>query len=94
VLPASVQGGTTVQGTVQLYGAAGPPTCNNTRKLESSNTLYAQVPASVTLTPGSDVAPFQITTSAVTAPQTVTITVYGNVGYGYASRQATMTITP
>lgn len=94
VLPATVKGGTTVQGKLQMDGAAGPPNCGNERKLESNNTLYAQVPASVILVPGSNVVNFPITTSAVTTQQTVTITVFGNVGYGYASRQATMTITP
>lgn len=94
VLPATVKGGTTVQAKLQMDGAAGPPNCGNTRTLESSNPLYAQVPASVTLIPGSNVVDFQITTSAVATAQTVTITVFGNVGYGGASRQATMTITP
>lgn len=94
VVPATVKGGTTVEATLKTDGLAGPPSCDNARRLESSNPSYVQVPASVTLIPGSDVVKFQITTSAVTAQQTVTIKVFGSIGPGESFRQATMTITP
>ena len=95
VIPATLKGGTTAQGKVQLQGVAGPTNCGgNSFKLESSGPLYAQVPESVFIAPGAGSATFPITTSAVISSQTITITVYGNVGYGFASRQATMTVTP
>ena len=92
--PSSVKGGTTVQATLHLTGAAVPLNCVNGYKLQSSNAQLAKVPDSVIVTPGQTDAPFSITTSAVPSAQNVVITVFGNVGYGYASRQKTLTLTP
>lgn len=92
--PASVKGGQTVQAKLSTDGAAGPANCNNTYKLESSNPLYAQVPASVTMSPGAAVATFPITTSAVAVAQSVTIKVFGYVGNAQGSQTAVISITP
>jgi hypothetical protein len=94
VFPSSVKGGTPVQAKLVFSTPAGPTNCGLSHKLESNNTTIAQVPASVAPSPGATEAPFTITTSAVPSNQTVTITVYGNVGYGYASYQKTLTLTP
>ncbi|HYS54267.1 MAG TPA: hypothetical protein VER58_10950 [Thermoanaerobaculia bacterium] len=95
VFPSSVKGGTAVQAKLVFNGAAGPPaTCPNSHQLSSSNTALAQVPTSVTTPQGASSVPFMMTTAAVPSTQTVTITVYGNVGYGYASYQKTLTLTP
>jgi len=94
VFPASVKGGTAVQAKLVFNGAAGPPNCGNSLKVESNNTALAQVPASVTTPQGAGEVPFTITTTAVPNTQTVSITVFGNVGYGYASYQKTLTLTP
>jgi hypothetical protein len=92
--PSSVKGGTTVQAKLHLNGAAAPLNCVNGYKLQSSNATLGKVPDSVIVTPGQTDAPFSITTSAVPSAQNVVITVFGNVGYGYASVQKTLTLTP
>ncbi len=94
VFPASVKGGTTVQAKLVFSSPAGPSNCATSHKLESSNTALAQVPSSVTPPQGATEVPFTITTSAVPTNQTVTITVYGNVGYGGGSYPKTLTLTP
>jgi hypothetical protein len=91
-LPASIKGGTTVQAKLRTEGVAGPATCNNSHKLESSNTLYAQVLPSVAVSPGASMTMFPITTSAVATAQTVTIKVFDSYRSNYTT--ATMTITP
>jgi hypothetical protein len=81
-------------------GLAMPPDCGNTYKLQSSNTLYAQLPPSVTVPTGTSQATFTITTRAVPTTQTVTISVFvivgshGYVGDGPLSASAPLTITP
>ena len=92
--PSSVKGGTTVQAKLHLNGAAVTLNCVNGYKLQSSNATLGKVPDSVIVTPGQTDAPFSITTSAVPSAQNVVITVFGNVGYGYASVQKTLTLTP
>ncbi len=69
----AVKGGTSVTGTVSLSGAASGLS-GVTVTLQSSNTLAAQTPASVTVANGQTTGKFTITTSVVTATQTVTIT--------------------
>jgi hypothetical protein len=90
----SVKGGTTIQAKLHLNGAAMPLNCRDGYSLHSSNTQLANVPNKVVVTPGQTDAGFTITTSAVPSTQTVTISVDGNVGYGYASVQKTLTLTP
>jgi trimeric autotransporter adhesin len=90
----SVKGGTTVQAKLHLNGAAVPLNCVQGYPMHSSNTQLANVPNKVVVTPGQTDAGFTITTSAVPSTQTVTISVDGNVGYGYASVQKTLTLTP
>ena len=106
VVPSSVKGGTTIQGTLQLLGQAMPANCGNQYPLTSSNTLYAQVPQYVTVAPGSSQATFNITTSAVSTAQTVTTSVAQAVPYSdfqngiynnsttLMTLPATVTITP
>lgn len=104
ILPASVKGGTLVQGKIQLNGPAMSPNCGNRYTLKSSDTNYAQVPAYVDVTPGATEATFPITTTALpasSAPVTVTITgtgvIVGNNAPAPAKqypRTANMTITP
>ncbi len=62
-VPASVIGGTTVSGSVQIDGVA--PSGGVTVTLES-NTSVAQVPRSVTVPAGSSSATFSISTAPVT----------------------------
>jgi hypothetical protein len=92
--PSSVKGGTTVQAKLHLNGAAVTLNCVNGYKLQSSNATLGKVPDLVIVTPGQTDAPFSITTSAVPSAQNVVITLFGNVGYGYASVQKTLTLTP
>ena len=91
---ASVKGGTTVQAKLHLNGAAMPLNCNSGYKLQSSNAQLAKVPDLVVVTPGTSDATFSITTSGVPSTQNVVVTLFGNVGYGYASVQKTLTLTP
>ncbi len=99
ILPSSVKGGSTIQGTIQLTGPAMPANCGQ-YALASSNTLFAQVPPHATVTPGTSQGTFNITTSAVSTAQTVTISVTGpivNNGAatpGQHTRNAALTITP
>lgn len=93
-IPASVKGGQTVQATLRTDGVAAPANCDNTYQLNSSNPLYAQVPAAVTISPGGNMATFPITTSAVTAAQSVTIKVSGFTGDTNAYQTAMLTIVP
>jgi trimeric autotransporter adhesin len=92
--PSSVKGGTSVQAKLHLNGAAVPLNCRNGFPMHSSNTQLANVPDKVVVTPGQTDAAFTITTSGVPSSQTVTISVDGNVGYGFASVQKTLTLTP
>jgi hypothetical protein len=71
VSPASILGGGTAAGTVTLTGAA--PAGGRVVNL-ASNHAAAQVPASVTVTAGTAMATFNVTTSQVAADTPVTIT--------------------
>jgi hypothetical protein len=84
----SVQGQATPTGTVTLTTAA--PPSGVVVQLQSSNTLVAQVPATVSVVGGQSGATFTITTSTVGASSPVTIT----ANFGGAARSATLTVTP
>ena len=88
VSPTSVVGGTSSQGTATLTAAA--PTGGAVVALSSSNTGVATVPASVTVAAGGTSATFTVTTQAVTASTSATIT----GSYGGATRTASLTVTP
>jgi hypothetical protein len=88
LIPTSVTGGGTAQGTVTLTSAA--PTGGAVVSLSSSNTAVATVPASVTVAAGATSATFTVTTSTVT-----TSTAVSNSGtYGGTTRSATLTVAP
>ena len=84
----SVQGQGMPTGTVTLTTAA--PPSGVVVQLQSSNTLVAQVPASVSVVGGQSSATFTITTSTVGAASPVTIT----ANLGGAARSATLTVIP
>jgi hypothetical protein len=86
--PTSVVGGSTSQGTVTLSSAA--PNGGAMVTLTSGNTNVATVPPSVTVAAGSSSAPFTVTTKAVTASTSVTIS--GSAGG--TPQAATLTVTP
>jgi len=86
VNPASVQGGTGVQGSVTLSGNA--PAGGTAVSLTSSNAAAA-VPGSVTVNGGQSSATFAITTASVSTDQTSTITASLNG----SSRTATLTVS-
>lgn len=92
VVPASVKGGTPVQGTATLNapGPALPESCASSVRLTSSNSLVAQVPAPVAIPQGAMQVTFTITTSAVAQQTTVTIT----AGPGYGDKQASLILKP
>jgi RHS repeat-associated protein len=85
VSPRAVQGGSSAIGTVTLNG---PASGTATVTLSSSNTGVATVPASVPVSSSQTSATFNITTSAVTASQAVTIT----ASYLGVSRWASLTV--
>ncbi len=85
--PTSVVGGNSSQGTVTLSGAAPPG--GAVVNLSSSNTTVATVPPSVTVLAGATSATFTVTTSAVAAPTSVTI----SATYG-STQTATLTVLP
>lgn len=98
VAPASVKGGTSVQGTATLTAPAPamPESCANWVRLTSSNPLVAQVPATPVAIPlGSKQVTFTITTSA--APQQTTVTIFAYPSYGSGgsgAKEATLTVKP
>jgi hypothetical protein len=72
VFPASVNGGTSTQGTAGIDTAA--PAGGLVVSLSSSNPAVASVPASVTIPAGSNFVNFAVNTAAVSANTIVTIT--------------------
>jgi RHS repeat-associated protein len=86
VSPTSVIGGSPSTGTVTLDGQA--PAGGAVVAL-SSNDAAAAVPSSVTVLQGATTATFAVTTSAVAASHSATIT----AAYGY-TKTATLTLTP
>ncbi len=85
--PTSVTGGGSATGTVTLSAPA--PNSGVQVTLSSSNPSV-RVPASVTVAPGQNSAPFTITTQAVTSAQTVSIT----ASLGASTVTATLTLNP
>jgi hypothetical protein len=86
--PSGVEGGKPAQGQVTLSALA--PAGGIVIALSSSDTAVATVPASVTIPQGGNVANFTVTTRAVAAPTTVTIT----GSHGSNTRSATLNVTP
>ena len=86
--PASVVGGNPSQGTVTLTGAAPPGSAVVT--LSSNNTAVATVPASMTVAAGATGGNFAVTTQAVGASTTATI----SASYGGATQTASLTVNP
>jgi hypothetical protein len=72
VFPATVNGGTSTQGTAGIDTAA--PAGGLQVNLSSSNTAVARVPASVTIPAGQNFVNFPVTTSAIPSNTVVTIT--------------------
>src|SRR5467141_2026555 len=86
--PTSVAGGNSSTGTVTLSGPA--PAGGAQVALSSSNTAVATVLSSVAVPAGATSATFTVSTSAVSASTTVTI----SGSYGGAARSASLTVTP
>ncbi len=84
--PTSVIGGTSSTGTVRLTGPA--PAAGVVVTLSSSNTVAAQVPATVTVPGGATTATFTITTSGVASNASATIS--GTYG---VTKTAPLTVT-
>lgn len=85
--PASVVAGSGSTGTVLLSSPA--PASGRTVQLSSDST-FAQVPASVTVPAGAVSATFPITTTSVASPSTAKIT----ARLGYVQRRADLTVNP
>jgi hypothetical protein len=86
--PASVAGGSTSQGTVNLSAAA--PSGGAVVLLSSSNPTVGSVAISVTVPAGQTSASFTINTATVGSSSSATI----SAAYGGVSRPSTLTITP
>jgi hypothetical protein len=86
VTPASVTGGSAATGTVQFTGA----TDGAVVQLSSSNPAVAQVPAETIVDGGASSGAFAVSTSAVAARTTVTIT----ARWFGVTRTVTLTLTP
>lgn len=86
ITPSTVAGGQSATGTLTISGPA--PAGGITATLNSSNVAAAQVPASVTVLQNQTTGSFTITTSAVPANTTVTIT----ATIGVNNRTANLTI--
>jgi hypothetical protein len=85
--PASVSGGTSATGTVVLSSPA--PSGGISITLATNNSSAAQVPGTVNLPAGQTSANFSVTTFAVAANTTVTITAFLDT-----TRSANVTVTP
>jgi len=86
--PASVQGGSSSQGTVALSSSA--PAGGAVVTLSSSNTAVATVPSSITIPQSENLRTFTVTTRSVSAQTSVSITAtYRNISKG-----VTLTVTP
>lgn len=86
--PGTVTGGATSTAAVTLSGAA--PSAGAPVSLSSSNTAVATVPASVTVPAGATSATFTVTSTAVTAPGSATISAV----YGGTTHSAVLTVNP
>ena len=88
VNPSSVVGPASATGTVTL--TAGAPAGGAVVTLTSSNPGAASVPGSVTVAAGATTATFGVTTTAVGANTSVTL----SGSYSGVTRTATLTVTP
>ena len=86
--PTSVVGSASAQGTATLTSAA--PAGGAVVSLSSSNTAAASVPTGVTVPAGATSATFTVSTPAVTASTSSTI----SGSFGGATRSAVLTVTP
>jgi len=86
--PGAVTGGNSSTGTVLLNSPA--PSGGATVSLASGNTSIATVPSSVTVPAGSSSATFQVSTSAVTASTSVSI----SGTYAGTTQQPTLIVNP
>jgi len=86
--PTSVNGGTSVNGSVTLTKPA--PTGGAVVTLSNSNTAVAQAPASVTVAAGATSATFTVTTTPVASNTLLTIT----AGYGSTKTASLTVLTP
>ena len=87
--PSSVNGGSPSTGKLTLAGAA--PSGGAAISLASSSSSVASVPGSVTVSAGSTIATFQVTTAAVASSTTVTISASPSGG---TPQTASLTVTP
>jgi hypothetical protein len=87
VNPASVQGGTSVTGTVALNGPA--PTGGTVVTLGSGNSAVASVPTGITIPAGSSSATFTVTTTATSVSTPVAI----SAAFGGTTQSTTLTVT-
>ena len=87
----SVVGGNSVNGTVTIADSA--PIVGATVNLQSNNTT-AKVPYGVSIPSGQNSASFAITTAAVTAARTLTITATYSAPYGNFTQLAPLTVNP
>jgi len=85
--PATVAGGGTSEGTVQLN--SGAPTGGAVISLASSAAALASVPGSVTIPAGSKIATFTVSTTVPAASASATI----SASFGGITRSATLTVT-
>src|SRR5437879_819350 len=88
LIPTSVIGGSSSNGTVTLSGPA--PSGGTQVALSSSDTSVATVPSSVTIAAAATSATFTVSTSAVTAPTTVAI----SATYAGVTKTASLTVNP
>jgi hypothetical protein len=88
LIPTSLIGGSTAQGTATLSGPA--PAGGAIVPLSSSNVAAATMPASVTVPAASTSATFTISTSRVSALTSVSL----SGSYGGVSRSASLTVNP
>jgi hypothetical protein len=86
VTPSSVAGGSPATGTVTFTGV----TNGASVQLSSSNPAVVQLPAEVVVNGGASSGAFAVTTSAVSATTTATIT----ATWFAITRTATLTVTP
>jgi hypothetical protein len=87
----SVVGGNSVNGTVTIADSA--PIVGATVQLQSKDPA-AKVPYGVSIPSGQNSASFTITTAAVTAARTLTITATYSANSGNVTQSATLTVNP
>ncbi|MBB5872743.1 hypothetical protein F4553_006177 [Allocatelliglobosispora scoriae] len=86
-VPTTIVGGQNATGTVRFTGAM---TQGAVVQLSTGNPAIAQVPAETVVSAGQSSGTFNLSTSAVTAPTTITVT----ARWFSVTRTATVTVTP